>query len=376
LLCRKLLIFWNHYELPDNHSYEHHRRLLPILQLPLMTFGWLVPIAAAGFALTIFRWRELMGLYLIGGGYAATVMLFFNFGRFRMPIVPILMVFAGAGLTGLAIAIARRKALPIVVALAAAGAALLITTRDLENDPVHIGQSHAQLAELLARARRLPEAAAESHESLVWLEGFFARQGGRLGSDGHGVPAVGKPGRPDLGASFYGVLGEAYETRSRIARAEGAEAEAERWAQHASAALGPTSRAAGAADLAQRGERDMEAHRFADAVVSFDGALALMPASGPDADVPARVRLTLHLAEALHRSGRPRDALTVVEMALERAEGMPDSVVADAHYGQALIYRDLGDRDRMRYHMKECLRLNPTHSRAEWMTQMIAGRDG
>ncbi|HZI95379.1 MAG TPA: glycosyltransferase family 39 protein [Patescibacteria group bacterium] len=372
LLGRKLLIFWNHYELPDNHSYEHHRRLVPILQLPLVTFGWLVPMAAGGLVLTCSRWRDLMGIYLTGIGYVGTVMLFFNFGRFRMPVVPVLMVLAGAGVAAFFKAVTGRRLLPAALALAVACGVLLVNARDLEDDPVYIGQSHAQLAELLYRSGRTAEAAVESRESIRLLEGFFTRMGGATGQDGHGVPPAGQPGRPDLGASFYAVMEEAYQTRSRIARAEGSEAEAEAWARHASIAAGAESRAAGAAELARKGEQEMQAHRFQDAARSFSGAIDLVPASGAGADPAARVRLSLHLAEALHRSGRPREALSAVESAIERAPGLPDADLADAHYGEALIYRDLGDRDAMRAHLIECLRLNPSHPRADWMKQELS----
>src|SRR5262245_7753858 len=128
LLGRKLVHFWNWYELPDNLDYGIMQTFSPLLRalnpvLPphpvptlavpagsgawfpirihlLATFGTLAPLGIAGIALTWRRWRTLLPLYVLLFGYMATVMLFFNFSRFRVPIVPILALFAAEGLSG------------------------------------------------------------------------------------------------------------------------------------------------------------------------------------------------------------------------------------------------------------------------------------
>jgi hypothetical protein len=61
-----------------------------------------------------------------------------------------------------------------------------------------------------------------------------------------------------------------------------------------------------------------------------------------------------------------------VEEALDTAGPIADADAAAAHYGEALIFKDLGEPERMRFHMRECLRLDPTHPRAAWMKQMVA----
>lgn len=112
LLGRKMIIFWNAYELPDNYNYYEVRQiLLRPLSLPglflfaplsLFTFGLVTPLGLVGIALTWRRWRDLLLVYLVLFGYMGTVLLFFNFSRFRVPIVPFLCLFAGAALVALA----------------------------------------------------------------------------------------------------------------------------------------------------------------------------------------------------------------------------------------------------------------------------------
>jgi len=46
------------------------------------------------------RWRDLLPMYLLVAVYLLGVLLFFNFSRFRLPVVPVLLVFAAhAGVT-------------------------------------------------------------------------------------------------------------------------------------------------------------------------------------------------------------------------------------------------------------------------------------
>ncbi|OLC55024.1 MAG: hypothetical protein AUH92_03035 [Acidobacteria bacterium 13_1_40CM_4_69_4] len=121
LLGRKLIHFWNFFELPDNLDYLILQRFSPLLDalnaafpppgwrtlvLPAAgswapvrlhlysTFGTVAPLGLVGIVLTRRRWRRLVPLYVLLFGYMGTVLLFFNFARFRAPIVPILALFA------------------------------------------------------------------------------------------------------------------------------------------------------------------------------------------------------------------------------------------------------------------------------------------
>jgi Flp pilus assembly protein TadD/4-amino-4-deoxy-L-arabinose transferase-like glycosyltransferase len=81
----------------DQYTYCDQSRLLALLTGALH-FGVLLPIAAFGLAAT---WRNprrtslLLGLVLV---YAGTVALFYVFARYRLPLVPPLLLLAAAGL--------------------------------------------------------------------------------------------------------------------------------------------------------------------------------------------------------------------------------------------------------------------------------------
>jgi Tol biopolymer transport system component/4-amino-4-deoxy-L-arabinose transferase-like glycosyltransferase len=100
LLWSKWLMFWNATEIADSESIEAYREESRLLRYPrhLLHFGTLLPLATLGIWLTRRDWRSLSVLYLTGLALAASVALFFVFARYRLPVVPIVAMFAAAGI--------------------------------------------------------------------------------------------------------------------------------------------------------------------------------------------------------------------------------------------------------------------------------------
>jgi len=63
-------------------------------------FGVIAPLAVVGLFATAGQRRRIWLLYLLIAGYAASVVAFYVMARYRYPLVPVLMLFAGAGLVG------------------------------------------------------------------------------------------------------------------------------------------------------------------------------------------------------------------------------------------------------------------------------------
>jgi len=86
------------YEIPDNLDFYLVRDQAPLLRLPLPGFGTVGPLALIGL---LWGWRRpglsraLLLSIAIG---ASTVIGFFVFARYRMPVLPALLPFAGYGL--------------------------------------------------------------------------------------------------------------------------------------------------------------------------------------------------------------------------------------------------------------------------------------
>ena len=81
-------------------------------------FGIIVPLAVLGIFATWGDRRRLAVLYVLMGSYAASVLLFYVFARYRYPLIPFLVLFAGVGLTG-ALNFMRTATYPVRAACAA-----------------------------------------------------------------------------------------------------------------------------------------------------------------------------------------------------------------------------------------------------------------
>jgi len=103
LTLKKAYYFFAGYENPNNteiYSHKSHSFLLSILILDIglkIPFGIVMPLAVFGLIATRSRWRDLMPLHIAIFAYAVTVILFFVNARYRLPVVPFVIVFAGAG---------------------------------------------------------------------------------------------------------------------------------------------------------------------------------------------------------------------------------------------------------------------------------------
>lgn len=135
LTARRTAEYVNAYEVPDNYNYQFMERFSWVLRAPLLGFWLVLPLAAAGM---VFAWRERRTwwwLYLFVIAYFASVVAFFVFARYRLPVVPPLILFAAFGLVRLFERCRERKwpwAAIAVAALALVQASIPIGSRDFK----------------------------------------------------------------------------------------------------------------------------------------------------------------------------------------------------------------------------------------------------
>jgi len=118
LMVQKTALFWNYYEIPDNLDSYFFERYSQVMRLWLPGFGLVAPLGALGMVLGIRQWRRLWPLYFFVGGYFLSIIFFYIFARYRLPIVPFLMVFAGQALCQLYSWIRERNFRPVIYAAA------------------------------------------------------------------------------------------------------------------------------------------------------------------------------------------------------------------------------------------------------------------
>jgi Flp pilus assembly protein TadD len=112
---------WNAEEIGDTEGQQSHaERSAPLRWAGrLFHFGVLAPLALFGACVTWHDRRRLWLLYLMVAGYAASVAMFYVFARYRLSLVPFLVLFASAGLTQ-APRFWRARSMPQIAAAAAA----------------------------------------------------------------------------------------------------------------------------------------------------------------------------------------------------------------------------------------------------------------
>jgi tetratricopeptide (TPR) repeat protein len=82
-----------------------------------------------GVILSLRTWRTRIGELALFVGYAASVVLFFVLGRYRIVALPLFAAFAGVGIAGMVSFIKEREFLWLTIAIAAVAAAFGIAKR-------------------------------------------------------------------------------------------------------------------------------------------------------------------------------------------------------------------------------------------------------
>jgi tetratricopeptide (TPR) repeat protein len=137
LLGLKFMLFVNAHEMWNNRSFSLSQQFSWVLRLPLLGFAVVGPLAMLGFAVTVRDWRRLFPLYGVVGVYLATCVMFFVLSRYRIPAVPVFVMFAAAALVWLYDALLARRA-TIAIALLGLVAAGLVVNQELRHDDLSV----------------------------------------------------------------------------------------------------------------------------------------------------------------------------------------------------------------------------------------------
>jgi tetratricopeptide (TPR) repeat protein len=120
LLLRKASLLTNAREIVDTESIEVYREYSRLLRGLgwFFHFGVLGPLAVLGLWATRDQWRRLWILYAIGLTLAISIVVFYIMARYRMPIIPLVALFAAAGLGQLYQSLRDRAVAPLLGNLA------------------------------------------------------------------------------------------------------------------------------------------------------------------------------------------------------------------------------------------------------------------
>ena len=365
LLGKKILLTLNAAELPDTESIEAYGDYSRVLRaLAWLNFGVVLPLAAFGAWLHRAEWRRLLVLYLMFGGLALAVAIFYVVARYRHPLVPIVLLFTAAGVTGLWNMRPRRARAP-----EAAASERKARRRSGPGRRPSLPESRkrwltgAVVAALVAIVANLPIAVARD-ETYLNLGVLLAQNGRPADAVAVLLKAVAvDPGNAE--AQFR--LGLAWQDAGQPQAAiEALETAVRLRPGHADAhvALGILLRGEGRSADALPHFR--EAVRYApDSVEARTNlGLALMEAGQPEAAAaehrravalaPDSPRAHNNLAMALQQSGDVRQAVAEYEKALAI-----DAHYAEGHANLALALLSSREFEPALLHFREAVRLRP-----------------
>jgi tetratricopeptide (TPR) repeat protein len=168
LLGLKWLLVWNGREIEDSddfYIYQGWSWLLTLLAW-FSFFGVLVPLAAVGVLRTFRQWRRLWLLYAMILALAASVAAFYVFGRYRYPLVPLLALFAGAGVIDIARLFQRRAWAPLTAVLIVVFGIGLLVNWPLQHISGAGAAGYTNLANAYAKQGRVSEAIRTAEQAL------------------------------------------------------------------------------------------------------------------------------------------------------------------------------------------------------------------
>lgn len=93
-------ILLHDFESPDSGNYDVTRPFVKILYI-LPSFGWISGLGLLGMAVCLREWRRYLLPLGFVAAHATSVLIIYNFGRFRTGMIPVWILFAAYGLTWL-----------------------------------------------------------------------------------------------------------------------------------------------------------------------------------------------------------------------------------------------------------------------------------
>jgi tetratricopeptide (TPR) repeat protein len=316
---KRALMLSNAFEIPDNYNIPFMERFSWVLRLPLFTFGLFVaPLAAAGIYLSWPDRSKFAMLYVLLGAYLVSIVFFFVFDRYRLPIVPILMVFAAHALVKFAqLREYQMRAIPRTAAVVFAATLLLVNVplpasiggyRDFRTAHLNLGTYYLQ-HDQPADAAVEYEAAAKLNPEILKDPTFNWNLGEAYEKSGQTPKAL------ERYRDAVRIDRQSAEAANRVGQLYFAEGMYERAAEMLAEALRRDPAFKGAAEPLAESYRRLK--RYDAALESLEGPVRLAPKDWG---------LRLKRAEIYRELSMWKETLQAAEEALALRPGQPDAV--------------------------------------------------
>jgi Tfp pilus assembly protein PilF/4-amino-4-deoxy-L-arabinose transferase-like glycosyltransferase len=188
LLARKLILFWQGYEIPNNQEIYFFGSYSPLFRLLVwrhgiaFPFGLLAPLALVGIFLVPHRSKGIDLLIGFVGTYMTSIILFFVCARYRVPVIGVLLLLAAAAVASMVEWSRRRNWGRLAISLGLFIPLLIVSNVDFFRiADFERFQSYFMLGRTLERAGR-PDEAVEMYRTVIRLNPRFPDAYVNLGS--------------------------------------------------------------------------------------------------------------------------------------------------------------------------------------------------
>jgi Tfp pilus assembly protein PilF len=343
LLWRKFRFFWNHYEIPNHHNKAfiaiNYASFLGVL---FVGFKLVAPLAVMGIVL-LFMMRPMSPVARLYVGFVGVYMLslipFFITARYRLPVVPFLIVFASLGVFRLAQVVQKKRWRQAGIAAGVAVAAAVFVSWPMVD--YDFGFNHTVIGTVYSDlATEEPQKAIEHIENAI-IEYKTALELRPLSVDAH----------YNLGVTYQriGFYSGAQSELETAVRLQPTHAYASRALAEVRASLEATGDRVGAGAIPktnfERGLEYTKLKQTEQAVLMYQQVLKKDP-HHPGA--------WSQLGAVFFDDGRYRRAIQRFKKGLKYK---PDHFVLNNNIAGA--YYKLGDKKRARRHWEKCLEVDP-----------------
>jgi len=168
LIGKKFVLLWNAGEALDTESQESHAEWSTPLRAGAWfgNFGILVPLALFGAFVAWPDRRRLWVFYVMALAYAASVIMFYVFARYRFPLVPFLVLFAAQGIVASRTFIVTGPPPRTIAALATVVVAAILANWPVLSKTMMPAVTESNLAVAFQEEGRLDEALTHYQRSI------------------------------------------------------------------------------------------------------------------------------------------------------------------------------------------------------------------
>jgi tetratricopeptide (TPR) repeat protein len=387
LMGRKVALLVNATEMVDTEAQESHADWSWILRVGgwFGHFGVLAPLALAGLVLSWPVRSRLAVLYVMLAAYAASVLMFYVFARYRLPLVPMLLLFAASALATLPSWFRESTTTDRMRVLVPAALLAILCNWPVLSKPLMKAITETNLAVAL-QAEGATDAAATHYRRAIEIQPDYSPAYNNLGvlqrATGDVAGAIATYRRA---LSLEGDFPDAHYNLANALLAENKPDEA---AEHFKVALQSIPDSAGAAN--NLGIALSAQNRPQDAVAAFRAAVAAEPNSavahrnladalsavGQIQESVAEFRRAIeldpkdpsapyNLGVVLLQAGQPKEAVDAFNSAVRLA---PESV--DAHNNLGIALGSTGNLDAAIAEFKRALAIDSSSAEARRNLEM------